>query len=343
MVPFKGWRGPAPVSMSDHAVASDTSTIPQFAFHVKGTASEMDGSLLRIVGDTLDAITSLHAPEEAMREFQVLAKHDPAFEAFVREFRFDLHESERLAVLRLFKSRPAELPVADLADALEFVSRYRDILPASRCCMRFYQALHFFSPQAADAFANALKVAPLLEPEKVFRNIAMEHGVTDSYRRIPVAHCISYFNQERLIEGLEAFHIENYICIRKKNSTMSINYAEAVVASDEFARFIICLHTDPRHLVLDLLRENGARASLCCSLIRCYLKNYHAEEALLVAELLATVRGRPPFISMPKFLIETKRGLRRPEPVLRLAKDRLPPAHAEVPKAVERPAMLSKA
>lgn len=343
MVPFKGQRGPVEISTHGSAGAGDPTARPPFAFHIPGRTPEIDPAILRIVCETLDAVRSLGSPAEGVREFHVRAQHDQVFAAFAQGFGFATLEPEKLAVLHLFKARPPERSVEDLADALEYVSRYRDVLPASVSCVRFHQSLHFFNPQAAEAFAKVLKVAPGLDPEKVFRNIATEYGIAASYRRIDQARCIAHFNEAEIIEGMEAFAIESYVCVRKKRSAASINYAEAVVSMDEFARFVLCVHTDPRHAVLDIIAKNGARASLCCSLIRCYLQHHDAEEALLVSELLATVRGRPPFVSMPKFLIETQRGVQRGEPVLRLAKTCLPPAHAEGSRPAERPASVSKA
>ena len=342
MVLFEGQRGPVEGSTHGSAAARAPTVSSRFTFHIPGDASEIDPAILRIVGATLDAVRSMGAPAESLREFRVRLQHDPAFEAFARAFGFATLEAEKLAVLHLFKNRPTEWSATDLADALEYASRYRDVLPSSVSSVRFYQSLHFFNPEAADAFAKVLKVAPRVGTENVFRNIATEYGIAAFYRLVDQAPCISYFNEAQVIEGMEAFAVESYVCIRKKRAAASISYAEAVMSTDEFVRFVLCVHTDPRRTALTIITQNGARASLCYSLIRCYLQHHNAEEPRLVSELLATVRGRPPFVSTPKFLIETQRRISRGEPVLRLAKNSLPPAHAEGARPVERPASGTK-
>jgi len=285
----------------------------RFQFHRPGPMAKLDPEVVRHVSDTLEQARRSAGDPETLHEFSVRARHEQGFVAFLHQFQFSLTETERLAALALYK---AEAPgaaagkalrarAAVLAVALEYCSRYRHAVAADLDLMRFYQTLHYFNPRAAEAFAEVLRVAPDLEAGFVFRNIARDYDITRALKPVAPGECIRHFNLVPLIEGLEAFAVDDHVGLRRAAGRSSHAYAEAMLRISDFSRFVLCAYTDPRQNILRLIQAHGALRSLCVPLIRTYLAHHDADPLVLESEIQQVILGRPRFPARP---VEARRG-----------------------------------
>jgi hypothetical protein len=238
-----------------------------------------------------------------MLEFTIRAQHDPEFQLFAKRFGSARRDEERLAVLWLFQKSEFPCGLEELAAALEYVFNYDGLLPANIACMRFFAFLQRFSQASAAAFARALIVVPKLDPAQVFRSVAAVFMIGREHSKLSTQACITYFNEASLIEGMQAFAVQRFVCIRRNEAVFSSTYAEAVVDEGEFIRFVLGIYTDCRLQAVDMLLKHCARSTLCFKLIRTYLAHQDADEPKLMAEILATVRGRPIFEPVQRFLV----------------------------------------
>ena len=302
---------------------------PKFAFPVFVKKKPIDEAALRKIDEAYERLAAIASPENALHEFAILSQHDAAFKAFLRFFQCDWSDIEKLVLLSLFKNKTEEFKVEELFGAMEYASRYRGLLPASLASIRYYQALQFFDQKPANSFADALRIAPHLDPEETFRNIAFDFRIDKFQHLVDPLLAVTYFNNAKIIDGMEAFLVEDFVCIRRTRASASINYAEAVISSAEFVRFALSIYSDGRRAALEILNTNGARASFCYPIIRTYLDHYAADEELLIGEMLAVVRGKPAFVSQPRFLAEPRNQPLKVQGPIRSTRPSLPPAHSE--------------
>jgi hypothetical protein len=245
---------------------------------------------------------------DGVLELAIRAQHDPEFRRFATHFAFARHDEERLAVLWLFRRAELTCSLDELSAALEYVFNFDGMLPANVPVMRFFALLQHFSDASAAAFARALSVAPQVDAAHLFRSVASAFMIRQQHEKLSVSACVAYFNDASLIGGMEAFAVQRFVCIRKQDTAFSDLYADAIVDEADFIRFVLGMYTDSRLQAVDVIRKKGERATLCCRLLRTYLAHQDADEPTLTAELLATVRGRPSFEPVHRFMMPADQG-----------------------------------
>lgn len=281
-----------------------------FRFHRASDSPNLDPELLRVAETALNIATPLTKPSAAaLQEFTVRISHDDTFIAFASHFHFMQTDIEKIAILDLFKSQKSTTQTARLADALEYQSRYKYVVAPNLNIMRFYHSLHYFNSLAAESYAIAMKTAPNLDPEIVFRKTAHSFGVVNTEKKLPDSlSCIEYFNSSPLMADLMAFQVEGFVGIRRAHDagTPNRDYALGVLPALDFSRFVLYAYLDPRSTVLQMLRKHGGQRSHCTPLINTYMAYHDADEEVLTREIRATIRGKPAFVSKRVFIIETK-------------------------------------
>lgn len=287
---------------------STIQTSADFAFYLSRGSSVISDDAMKAARKALDAAQELARTPDAMKEFHIRAQHENRFIEFVKNFSFKLKDIDKLAVFFLYKNPPTGIVSNEIAVALEFVSNYEGLFPPTLCGMRFFQSLEHLDPDAASSFAEALRTEPSLKPEMVFRKTATTHKVVRKNRNISLQKCVSYFNENELIDEMESFLIDNLVAVRNKTSRTALNYADAILSVDDFVRFVLYCYTDHKLSALAYVKRNGARAALCGSLMRTYLDCQEMDEPSLIGELDMTLRGRPAFASTPRFILDPRKA-----------------------------------
>ena len=303
---------PTPRKVAGHLQAvpsSEPTTATPLRLHRSSDSPKLDAELLRIAHAALNDAAAAKAPTDILREFAVRIRHDDAFIGFASHFQFIRSDIEKIATLNLFKINPAA-SASSLSNALEHQSRHKNVIPADIDVMRFYQSLYYLNPLAAEAYASALKIAPHLNAENIFRNIAQEFNIIDMIKSLPVELFIEYFNLNPLMDGVSAFPVEGFVGIRRVRDVQyaTCDYAAAVLPIADFSRFVLCAYLDPRLSVLQMIRKHAAQNARCATLINTYMAYHDAEEGVLTQEIQAAVRGKPAFVSKPVFMVAAKRA-----------------------------------
>lgn len=270
-------------------------------------SNKIDEYSLKIAGEAIEAAERMKACEKSTREVKIRLMHDDEFRGFRNKFYFEKNEKEDFAISYLFRNRAELASIDDLSPALEYVSRYNNLLPPQIWNMRFYQILRHFDLSAAAEFSEVSKVGPDLDAETVFRKIARNHKLYRYHSTISTPECIRFFNHSAIIDGMEAFEIQNYIGLRQIGTNSMVRYADLMVPTSDFTMLAVSIFMDHRREVVELIKSGGAQGSLCHVLIREYIDGVDMEQGVVAERLRSVMRGQPAFVSTPSILVTAKR------------------------------------